>query len=325
MSGLSILGTGRYVPSLSVTNSMLEGIVDTSDEWITSRTGISSRTIAREEDSTLSMAAEAAKEAIAQAGIAKEQIAVVAVATITGDYVTPSLSCLLQKTLELPAQIMAIDVNAACCGFVYAIKTAHALLEGIEDRYALVIGCEMLSKIVDYTDRRTCILFGDGAGAAIVKRSESGAFCFDSGAMGDSDILSARAGYFANNPFASREGDSKPRAFEMNGTEVFRFAVEHAPMSVLSVLEKAGKTPEQVNHFVFHQANERIIRAVAKKLGIPQEKCFMNIGQTGNTSAASVAIALDELARSGNLHRGESVVLSAFGGGLTYGSIYFTW
>ncbi len=325
MSGLSILGTGRYVPSLSVTNAMLETIVETSDEWITSRTGICSRTIATEDDTTLSMAEAAAKKALLAAGIPKERIGVLICATVTGDYATPSLSCLLQEALGLPNEILALDLNAACSGFVYALKTAHALLAGQEEAVALVIGCDMLSKIVDYTDRSTCILFGDGAGAAIVARSESGAFFFDAGAQGDSEILSARLGYFANNPFASRSADAEPRAFRMNGAEVFRFAVDQAPKSVLCVLDQAKKTADQIDHFVFHQANERIIQSVAKKLDIPLEKCFLNIDHVGNTSAASIAIALDELAQSGRLVRGDSVVLSAFGGGLTYGSIYFTW
>lgn len=319
------MSTGRYVPTLSVTNAMLETIVETSDEWITSRTGICSRTIAAEHETTLSMAASAAENALLAAKIPRERIGVLISATITGDYATPSLSCLLQKTLGLPNEILALDLNGACSGFVYALKTAHALLAGQEGKCALVIGCDMLSKIVDYTDRSTCILFGDGAGAAIVARSESGAFFFDAGAQGDSEILSARLGYFANNPFASRSADAKPMAFRMNGAEVFRFAVEHAPKSVLSVLDQAQKTTGQIDHFVFHQANERIIQSVAKKLNIPLEKCFLNIDHVGNTSAASIAIALDELAHSGRLRRGDSVVLSAFGGGLTYGSIYFTW
>ncbi|MGI6150578.1 MAG: beta-ketoacyl-ACP synthase III [Christensenellales bacterium] len=319
------MSTGRYLPPLSITNAMLETIVDTSDEWITSRTGICSRTIATEQETTLSMAASAAEHAILTAKIPREQIGVLICATITGDYATPSLSCLLQKELGLRNDLLAFDMNAACSGFVYALKTAHALLAGQEDAVALVIGCDMLSKIVDYTDRSTCVLFGDGAGAAIVKRSASGAFFFDAGAQGDSEILSARLGYFANNPFASRSADARPEAFRMNGAEVFRFAVEHAPQSVLSVLKQAKKTADQIDHFVFHQANERIIQSVAKKLNISLEKCVLNIGQVGNTSAASVAIALDELARSGRLVRGDSVVLSAFGGGLTYGSIYFTW
>jgi 3-oxoacyl-[acyl-carrier-protein] synthase-3 len=322
MPGLTILGTGSYTPPLSLTNEMLETIVDTNNEWIALRTGIHSRAIAPPEDTTLSMAAAAARGALESSD--KSQIGVVIAATITPDYLTPSLSCLLQRDLELPGDVIAMDINCACSGFVMGLKTAYALLADMPGRTALVIGAEMLSRATDYTDRSTCILFGDGAGAAVIRRGDGGEFAFDGGARGNSELLYCKAQYLCGNPFAPRPLDAKPGAIDMNGQEVFRFALEVCSDSVSRVLARAGAAIDGVQHFIFHQANRRIIDGIIRRLGIEAEKCIVNIENHGNTSSASIAIALDELFRSGAVTPGDRLVLSAFGGGLTYASVYFT-
>lgn len=318
------MGTGSCVPNHSVTNQMLEAIVDTSDDWISSRTGIKSRCIANG-DTNLTMAKTAAERAIEAAGIKSSDIEVVICATITNEYVTPSLSCLLQRELGLNEEVLAFDINAACSGFVYALNTAHSLLRKTANKYALITGSEVLSRIMDFTDRNTCVLFGDGAGAAVVKLSRRTPFLFCSGAKGDSQVLNCHAVYNSNNPFFKASDEKKAGFLRMDGTEVFRFAVESIRKSILALLEKAKLSPEEIDHYVLHQANSRIICTAAKRLGAPVERFFMNIEKRGNTSAASIPIALDEMRRSGKLKRGDKLILSGFGGGLTYGSVYMTW
>ncbi|MDR3310395.1 MAG: ketoacyl-ACP synthase III [Oscillospiraceae bacterium] len=321
MSGITILGTGSYSPEFRLTNAMLESAVDTSDEWITLRTGIKERRIAAADETTLDMASSAAGKALR--GIDISQIAVIVAATLTPDYLTPSLACLLQRELGLPERIIAIDVNSACTGFVVALKTAHSLLADAPGKLALVVGCEMLSRVTDYGDRSTCVLFGDGAGAAVIRREPDGVFAFDSGARGGTEYLSCRAGYLGNSPFVVRTADKDCDGIHMNGGEVFRFAVETASASVARVLGLAEVALGSVKRFIFHQANRRIIDAIARRMGIAEEKCFVNIERYGNTSSATCAIALDELLRSGAASRGDGLIMSAFGGGLTYASLYF--
>jgi 3-oxoacyl-[acyl-carrier-protein] synthase-3 len=324
LTGLKILGTGSCVPNHSVTNQMLETVVDTSDDWISSRTGIRSRCIANG-DTNLTMAKAAAERAIEAAGIKNSDIEVVLCATITNEYVTPSLSCLLQRELGLNEEVLAFDINAACSGFVYALNTAHSLLQKTSNKYALVVGSEVLSKIMDFTDRNTCVLFGDGSGAVVVKLSRRMPFLFNSGARGDNLVLNCPAIYESNNPFSQNTNEKKAGFLQMDGSEVFRFAVESIKKSIMALLEKAQVSPEEIDHYVLHQANSRIICTAAKRLGAPIERFFMNIEKRGNTSAASIPIALDEMRTSGRLKRGDKLVLSGFGGGLTYGSVYMAW
>ncbi|MDR0818499.1 MAG: beta-ketoacyl-ACP synthase 3 [Oscillospiraceae bacterium] len=321
MPGLTILGTGSYSPPFALTNEMLESIVETSGEWITLRTGIAERKIAAETESTLSMATAAALKAIGN--IDKASIGLVVCATITPDYITPSLSCLLQRDLELREDILAIDINCACSGYVTALKTAHSLLADMPGRVALILGCEMLTRITDYTDRTTCILFGDGAGAAVIRRDSDGEFSFDSGAKGSVEMLACKAQYISNNPFMPRPLDLVPAGITMNGQEVFRFAIETCSESVKRTLAGAGVDIGSVEHFIFHQANRRIIDGIVRKLGISTERCLINIATHGNTSSATCAIALDDLFRSGKVKRGDKIIMSAFGGGLTYATAYF--
>jgi 3-oxoacyl-[acyl-carrier-protein] synthase-3 len=322
MPGIKILGTGGYTPSFTLTNDMLETIVDTSDEWIRLRTGIGSRPIAGSDETSLSMALSASIQALSE--LDRSKLGVVICATLTSDYITPSLSCLLHRDLCLREDAVAIDINCACSGFVSALRTAYALLADLPGRTALVVGCEMLSRVTDYTDRETCILFGDGAGAAVIKRVESGVFSFDCGTRGNSDLLYCRARYMSNSPFIGRDGDTRPDALHMNGQEVYRFAIEACADSVSRVIDQAGAAVGEIDHFVFHQANKRIIDGAAKRLGASLEKFIIIIENHGNTSSASAALALNKLYKTGKIKDGDKIVLSAFGGGLAYASAYFT-
>ena len=326
MSGLSIYGTGSYVPPHTVTNQMFEEHIDTNDEWIKSRTGISERGYANGE-SHLDMVSKAARRALEASGVDVSEIGAVICASFTADYKLPSLACLLQRELGLPEHIFAFDINAACTGFVYSLCTAHSLLGSGHGKYALVTGSEILTKLVDFTDRSTCVLFGDGAGAAVIGIDDQSEACFHAGAKGGTEALHCVNPEDSKNPFFAypqkkKEGNG---FIFMDGSEVFRFAVESMTKSIQYILEKAGLEAGDVAHYVCHQANERILKSAAKRLGVPLSRFFMNISAHGNTSAASIPIALDELNKSGALHRGDKVVLSGFGGGLTYGSACFTW
>lgn len=324
LPGLKVRGTGSYIPPLSVSNDMMTQIVDTSDQWIVSRTGIKTRHFAAEEDHR-QMAAIAAQRAMADAGVAPEDIALVICAVITGDYHTPSLACLLQRDLKLPERIFAFDVNGACSGFVYSLNLAHALLPASPGKYALVVGSEILSRITDFSDRATCVLFGDGAGAAVLGLDHAAPFYFVGGCQGDDQSLVCRAAYAAENPFAPAAKAEAHPYIRMNGSEVYRFAVESFYKCVQELLRLTEKRAADIDHYLCHQANYRIISASAKKLGLGMERFFLNIESRGNTSAASVAIALDELWHSGSLQRGQSMILAGFGGGLTYGAAYLIW
>lgn len=325
MDGIKVLGTGSYKPPDALTNAMLETIIDTSDEWIVSRTGVKQRAMSGPEETNLDMSVNAAKGALEMSGIDIGNIGVVIAATCTGDYQTPSLSCLLQESLGIPDGAIAMDLNCACSGFVFAMKTAYAFLADMPDKCALVVGCEMLTKMIDYTDRSTCIIFGDGAGAAVIRRDPAGSFFFEGGAKGNKEVLYCNSQYLANNPFIDKERFRRPSGVFMNGQEVFRFALETAPESINKVLDMAGVELSDVDHFILHQANQRITDGIAKRLRQTKEKFFENIATTGNTSSASVAIALDEMNRSGMLKSGDKIIMSAFGGGLTYASVYFVW
>lgn len=279
---------------------MLSKMVDTSDEWIVSRTGIHSRRLAQEE-TVRSLALEAAQKALDAAQIDRNNISLVICATVQSDQPCPALACCLQDDLNLPNNILAFDLNAACSGFIYALITAQRLLA--PGTYALIVGSEMLSRLTDFTDRGTCVLFGDGAGAAVVEQIDA-PFYWTSRVQGDDRALSIN------------------KYIKMDGPAVFRFAVEVLTQGIRTVAEEAKVPLESIDRFICHQANERILSSAAKRLSLPLERFFMNLGSYGNTSAASVPLALDEAVRSGAVKQGQRIIFAGFGGGLTSGAIY---
>lgn len=316
-----IIGTGSSLPETVVTNDDLAAIMDTSDEWIVSRTGIRERRLAKTE-TTAEMSAAAAKKALEQAGMKPEELDLILVGTITNDYVTPSTACEVQAALGA-VNAAAFDLNAACSGFMFALHTAHAYLAAGLAKNALVIGAETLSKIMDWTDRSTCVLFGDGAGAAVVTKSDTGLLAFDQGSDGErGKVLSCR-NRTNNNPLTAT---SKELGYvQMGGQEVYKFAVTAVPESIIKVLEEAGVQPEEIDYFVLHQANIRIIQSVAKRLKVSVDKFPISLDHCGNISAASVPILLDEMNQKGMLERGMKIVMSGFGGGLTWGTALLEW
>ncbi len=327
-----IIGTGSCLPEQIVTNDDLAKIMDTSDEWIASRTGIRKRHLAKEE-TTASMASEAARRALKDAGIQADEVDMIIVGTITGDYITPSAACQVQDKLGA-VNAVAFDINAACAGFMYALHTAYAYLQTGIYRTALVLGAETLSKIMDWTDRSTCVLFGDGAGAAVVQAFEGaeegkmskesrGVLVFEQGSDGAKGMVLSCRGRVNNNPLM--ENPFAPSYVSMDGQEVYKFAVSTVPASIHRVLEKAGLGVGDIKYFVLHQANLRIIRSVAKRLKADADKFPVSLDHCGNISAASVPVLLDEMNRKGMLSRGDKIVMSGFGGGLTWASAVVEW
>ena len=305
------IGVGRYVPEKVVTNFDLEKIVDTNDEWIRTRTGIEERRIAGDDVDTSDMAYEAAKQAIEHAGISPEQIGLILVATVTPDQPFPSVACMLQDKLGA-TNAAAMDISAACAGFMYGAITAQQFIASNTYDYVLVIGVEKLSKITDWSDRNTAVLFGDGACAAVMgKVSEGrGILSFDLGAKG------AGGKYLY---------EDENKHIIMNGREVFKFAVRQMGESALKVVEQAGLQKEDVDLLIPHQANIRIMDAARTRLGLPEEKMSKTIHLYGNTSAASIGLSLYDDVASGKIKDGDKLVLVGFGGGLTWGAILLTW
>lgn len=316
-----IIGTGSFLPKHIVTNHDLSQIMDTSDEWIQSRTGIKERRLVKEE-TTASMAIEASKNAIRNAGIQPEEIDLIIVGTITGDYVTPSTACEVQAGIGA-AHAIAFDINAACSGFLFALTTAHMYLASGKYHTALILGVETLSKIMDWNDRSTCVLFGDGAGAAIVKRDEVGLISYDQGSDGARGMVLAGRDRTNNNPLISTP--MQPGYVHMDGQEVYKFAVTTVPQSIHKVLEEAKLQPDDIKYYVLHQANMRILQAVAKRLKVSVDKFPVSLDHCGNISAGSVPILLDEMNQKGLLQKGDKILLSGFGGGLTWGSAVVEW
>ena len=323
--GIKILGTGSSVPNFEVPNDEFSKIIETDDTWITERTGIKTRRFVSGEESSLTLCMDACKKAINAAGINKDDIGLIIVGTCTADYITPSMACLLQGSLALPERTLAFDLNAACSGFVYSLNTAYLMLKSMPEKYALVVGVEVLSRVLDYNDRGSCILFGDGAGAAVISLSNESPFVFDYGSIGGAECLNIPMAYQIDNPFTGKKGDTHAQVVNINGNEVYRFVQDVFPKSAVEVFKMAGIQPEDIDHYVCHQANLRMIVTSAKKLGVPLDKFFVNIDKYGNTSAASVGIALDELIRSDSLKRGQKIMLAGFGGGLTYGTVYMVY
>ena len=311
MNGLKLLATGRCLPKTAVSNEEMSRWVDTSDEWIASRTGIRQRYFCGEGETALTLAAGAARQALERSGIDPADLGCVLCATVSPDYATPSLACLVQAELGLPEDIPVLDVNAACSGFLYAVAAARGFLAQSGRPYALVIGCEVLSRLMDMTDRSTCVLFGDGAGAAVFEAVPDVLFASLQGARGGRAIL-------ANGP-----GPLAPQ-LTMDGRAVFRFAVEAIPRCIDGILAQTHLTLDDIDWVVCHQANERILDHCIKKLHAPAEKFYKNMARYGNTSAASIPIALDEMNGQGLLKPGHKLLCVGFGGGLTWAAALFT-
>jgi 3-oxoacyl-[acyl-carrier-protein] synthase-3 len=322
----SIISTGAYVPSRVLTNKDLEHMVETSDEWIMSRTGIRERRIAAEDEYTSDMGAKAARQALELGGVDPLSIDLIIVATCTGDTVFPSTACYIQNKIGA-TRAAAYDVQAACSGFLYALVTAEQFISAGTYKTVLVIGAEKLSSIVNWKDRNTCVLFGDGAGAVILQHREGarGLLAFDMGADGaQTSILSVPASG-CRIPITPEVIDQRLQYLQMSGKEVFKYAVNAMNRSAEECLEKAGVKPEQVRWFIPHQANQRIVDAVAQRMNVGLEHFVINLDRYGNTSSACMPIALHETNMAGKLDRGDLVLMVSFGGGLTWASTVLEW
>ncbi len=318
---VKILGTGSFLPESVVTNDFLSTIMDTSDEWISSRTGIKARHLVKKETTT-QMSVEAAKNALLDAGIQAAELDLIIVGTITGDDITPSTACEVQAAIGAKAAV-AFDINAACSGFMFAMHSAYAYLQSGIYQNALIIGAETLSRIMDWNDRSTCVLFGDGAGAAVLGAGQGGILGFEQGSDGvKGSVLACRA-RANSNPLVQENPETN--YVHMDGQEVYKFAVTTVPASIERVLEKAQVGTEEIKYFLLHQANIRIIQSVAKRLHAPMEKFPISLDHCGNISAASIPILLDEVNKKGMLEEGDKIVMSGFGGGLTWGTCILEW
>ncbi|MBI4598455.1 MAG: ketoacyl-ACP synthase III [Candidatus Omnitrophica bacterium] len=322
---IGIIGLGMYIPPKVVTNADLEKIVETNDEWIRSRTGICERHVADPGTTTSDLAANAAQGALKQAHLDPKDLDLLIVATTTPDMLFPSAACLVQRRLGAKSAV-CFDLSAACSGSVFAMITAQQYLQSGRYRNALVIGAEVLSAFIDWTDRSTCILFGDGAGACVlapVKRG--GIIATDMGSDGTAAELLTMPGGGSKYPPSHKSIDQKLHFLRMNGSEVFKLAVRRMADSAKKVMSDGGIQPEHVECFIPHQANVRIIEAVAKWAHLPIEKVYMNLQRYGNTSAASNLIALYEAVNEGVIQKQDHVVIVAFGAGMTWGSILLQW
>lgn len=310
MQGIKIVATGRALPQRIVTNEELSRQVDTTDEWIRTRTGIGQRYICEEETCT-SLAIRAAEKAMEKAGIGKEQVEAIVVATATSDLAFPSTACMVQKALGFPKELMAFDISAGCSGFLYGLGLARGLLLAGKKEYVLLIGSEQLSRIVDFSDRSTCVLFGDGAGAAVISLTDQ-PYAYKAWADGEAAPL-----------FCPGVGADGAR-LHMEGNQVFKFAVKAIVQGVEAVLKEAGMSMEEIDFVVCHQANRRIIEHVEKKYEGAKAVFYMNMEDYANTSAASIPIALDEMGEKGLLKPGMKMICVGFGAGFTWGSALLT-
>ena len=321
-----ITGTGFAVPERILTNADLEKMVDTSDEWITARTGIKSRYIASGSEYTSTFATMAAERAMAMSGIGPEEIDMLIVATVTPDFPFPSTACLVQNNLKA-VRATAFDISAACSGFLYALSLAEKYIMTGSAQKVLVIGAEVLSRIVDWTDRNTCCLFGDGAGAVVVEASagERGILSTHIHSDGRHWELLYQPGAGNRNPASQKILDEKMAYINMQGNDVFKLAVRAMEDVALEALAANNLTTSDIDLFIPHQANRRIIDAIGKRLGLNGEQLFINLERYGNTSSASIPIALDEVHRGGRIKEGDIILLDAFGGGLTWGATLMRW
>ena len=326
-AGAFILGTGRALPSHILTNHDLEQIVDTSDEWIIQRTGIKERRIVTEGESNSQLATAAAKKALARAGISPEELDLIIVATLTPDYLMPSVAILVQQALGA-WKAGAFDLSATCSGFLYALSVADKFVREVPERKILVIGSEVLSTKTNWEDRTTCVLFGDGAGAAIVTGSPDGqrglisAHLHADGSLWP--LLTLKGGGSLYPPYDPRL-PKEDYYIRMQGREVFKQAVRAMENVALEALQAGGINPQQLSLLIPHQANLRIIEYLRERLGLPEEKVFINIHKYGNTSAASIPIALDEAQEEGRLQPGDLVLMVSFGGGFTWAAVLLRW
>jgi len=323
---VGIIGTGSYLPEQEMTNFDLEKIVDTSDEWIRTRTGIESRRIADENTATSDLAYKAAEKAMEAAGVTADQIDLIIVGTLTPDHIIPSTACIVQEKLGAK-NAAAFDLEAACSGFVYGLTIAQQFITTGMYEHVLVIGAETMSKILDFEDRKTCVLFGDGAGAVVLGPvgENRGIMSMDLGADGSGGpALMVPAGG-TRMPATAQSVIDRLHYLTMDGSEVFKFAVRTMPMTSQRAIEKAGLTVDDIDFLVPHQANTRIIKSALKRLKFPMEKVYINLERVGNMSAASIPVALDEAVRAGKIKENDNVVLVGFGAGLTWGSCVINW
>ncbi|EHK2355351.1 MAG: beta-ketoacyl-ACP synthase III [Clostridium perfringens] len=319
MKNAKMIGFGLYTPKNLVENERLQEFLETSDEWIRTRTGIERRYISLDEN-TSDLAVEASKKALSQARLSAEEIDLIIVATVTPDNFTPSTACIVQDKLGAK-NAWAFDINAACTGFIYALKLGRSLIRSGEANNALIIGAETLSKALNWEDRGSCVLFGDGAGATVLTSTEEdcGIKCVNvksDGSKGDSLVIQ---GLPLNSPFKDGREVSE-NYINMNGREIFKFATKVMEESIVEILEKENIKIEDIDAIIPHQANLRIIDYVVKRLGIPREKFITNLQNYGNTSGASIPIALCESIDEGNLKKGDNIIMVGFGGGLTWGA-----
>jgi 3-oxoacyl-[acyl-carrier-protein] synthase III len=320
----TIVGTGSYLPETIMTNQDFERIVETSDEWIVSRTGIRERHVVSKGEATSDLAARAGRIAMERAGVSAEDVDMLYLGTTSPDYIMPSTACITQAKLGLKCP--AIDMMAACSSFIYALQAGAASIESGRADTVLVIGAEALTRLVDFTDRGTCVLFGDGAGAVVLRASEEpGVEAIVLGADGTgAEQLIIPAGGSAN-PVTVEAVEAHDQYVKMNGSEVFKFAVRVIPRATKEALAKSGHDLSELRWLVPHQANQRIIATIEERLGLDDEHVYMNLATTGNTSAASIPLALDDLYTSGRLAPGDLLALVGFGAGLTWGAAVVRW
>jgi len=321
-----IISTGSYLPEKVLSNSEMERMLDTSDEWITERTGIRERRIADSTQAASDLAYEASRIALERAGLGPEDIDLIIVATITGDMPFPSTACFLQDKLGA-TNAAGFDINAACSGFLYSLYIADSFIKSGKHRRILVAGTEVLSKITDWDDRRTCVIFGDGAGAVIVGPSDddSGLLSININSDGKMWDLIHVPGGGSRNPVSQSSIEQRMHYIKMKGNETFKVAVRTLEDIALKTLEENNIDPSSLSLLIPHQANLRIIQATADRLKVPMDKVFINLDKYGNTSAASIPIALDEALQSGRIKEGDYILLEAFGGGLTWASALIKW
>ena len=323
MSNVEISAIGAYLPPLVVTNDKISEFVETNDEWIVQRTGVSERRIS-EGENTSDIATKAAKIALERAGVNPEDLDLIIVATISPDMFIPSVACIVQSNLNAD-NAACFDISVACSGFVYALEIANGLMQSMKYKNALIIGAEVLSKVTDWTDRSTCILFGDGAGAAVLKQSEKKgiikSYLRADGKKGNALTI---GGADIDTPF-SKEKILQDKYIKMNGREILRFAVPAIAEAVTEVLKDTNISLDEIKYIVPHQANYRIIKLAAEKLKLNEDKFYLNLDKVANTSSATVPIALNEMYEKGLLNKGDKIILVAFGGGLTYAASVIEW
>jgi len=321
-----IISTGSYLPEKVLTNKDLEHMVDTSDEWITERTGIKERRIAHENQSASDLACEASREALNDAGLKAEDLDLIIVATMSGDMPFPSTACILQKKLGAHHAV-GFDINAACSGFLYGLHVADGFIKAGLHKRILLVGTEVLSKFTDWNDRNTCVLFGDGAGAVIIETTEEDKGIMSTHINSDGTMweLLYIPGGGSRHPSSQESIQNRLHYIKMKGNEVFKHAVRTLGELIVKTLEENKLNSSQLSLLIPHQANTRIIQATADRSGIPMDRVIMNLDKVGNTSAASIPIALDEAVKSGRVRDGDYILLEAFGGGFTWASALIKW